>query len=73
MLFNVLYIMNYKKKKKIKAEILYYTGYQLEHTINMINLMVNNFDVSKCSYNEINKIINLADIYLNSSSHLIKF
>ena len=65
--------MNYKKKKKIKAEILYYTGYQLEHTLNMLNLMVNNLDVSKCSYNEINKIINLADIYLNSSSHLIKF
>ena len=65
--------MKYKKERKIKVEILYYKGYQLEHTLNIINLMVNNLDVSKCSYNKINKIINLVDIYLNSSSHLIKF
>ena len=62
--------MNYKQK--IKAEILYYTGYQLENTLNMVNLMVNDLDVSKCSLKEINRIINLTDIYLNSSSHLIK-
>ena len=63
--------MNYEQK--IKAEVLYYTGYQLEYTINHINLMVGKLDISKCSLKEINRIINLTDIYLNSSSHLIKF
>ena len=63
--------MNYEQK--IKAEILYYTGYQLEYTLNMLNLMVNDLDVSKRSLKEIDRIINLTDIYLNSSSHLIKF
>ena len=62
--------MNYEQK--MKSEILYYTGYQLEYTLNKVNLMVNDLDVSKCSLKEINRIINLTDIYLNSSSHLIK-
>ncbi len=62
--------MNYEQK--MKSEILYYTGYQLEYTLNTVNLMVNDLDVSKCSLKEINRIINLTDKYLNSSSHLIK-
>ena len=62
--------MNYEQK--MKSEILYYTGYQVEYTLNTVNLMVNDLDVSKCSLKEINRIINLTDKYLNSSSHLIK-
>ena len=57
---------------KIKTEILYYTGYQLEHMIEQIILMLDGLDVKEDSTKQINEIIRRIDIYSNSSSQLIK-
>ena len=59
-------------QQKINCEIFYFTGYQLLHTIDKINLMVDDLDVTKCATKEIDEIIRRIDIYLNSPSHLIK-
>ena len=46
--------MNYKQK--LNTEILYYTGYQLEHTLDKLNLMVDDLDVKIDSSKHINEI-----------------
>ena len=59
-------------QQKINCEIFYFTGYQLGHTIDKINLMVDDVNIKIDASKHIDEIIRMIDIYLNSPSHLIK-
>lgn len=62
--------MNYKQK--LTTEILYYTGYQLGHTLDKLNLMVDDLDVKIDSSKHINEMIRSIEFYSNSASNMIK-